>query len=63
VSPTVGHLSEKEVAAELNVAPGTVKSLNSRALEKLRVTLNPTCYPASTLTWAKITLVGLMCGC
>ncbi|MCY1139275.1 SigE family RNA polymerase sigma factor [Actinoplanes sp. Pm04-4] len=34
-------LSEKEVAAELGVAVGTVKSLNSRALSKLRVTLTP----------------------
>jgi RNA polymerase sigma-70 factor (sigma-E family) len=34
-------LSIKEVAAELGVATGTVKSLNSRALTKLRVTLDP----------------------
>ncbi|MGK5682738.1 SigE family RNA polymerase sigma factor [Actinoplanes sp. URMC 104] len=34
-------LSEKDVAAELDVAVGTVKSLNSRALAKLRVTLDP----------------------
>jgi DNA-directed RNA polymerase specialized sigma24 family protein len=34
-------LSEKEVAAELNIALGTVKSLSSRALAKLRVNLNP----------------------
>ena len=34
-------LSEKEVAAELGVAVGTVKSLNARALTKLRVTLSP----------------------
>ena len=34
-------LSEKDVAAELGVALGTVKSLNSRALAKLRVTLDP----------------------
>ncbi|MEV4345818.1 SigE family RNA polymerase sigma factor [Actinoplanes sp. NPDC049596] len=34
-------LSEQQVAAELGVAVGTVKSLNSRALGKLRITLDP----------------------
>jgi RNA polymerase sigma-70 factor (sigma-E family) len=34
-------LSEKEVAAELDIALGTVKSLSSRALTKLRVSLTP----------------------
>jgi RNA polymerase sigma-70 factor (sigma-E family) len=33
-------LSEKDVAAELGIAVGTVKSLNARALAKLRVTLD-----------------------
>ncbi|MCO8270317.1 SigE family RNA polymerase sigma factor [Actinoplanes sp. TRM 88003] len=40
-------LSEKEVAAELGVAVGTVKSLNSRALTKLRVTLTPSDFAAN----------------
>ncbi len=31
-------LSETAVAAELGIAPGTVKSTLSRALQKLRVT-------------------------
>ncbi|MET1075359.1 MAG: SigE family RNA polymerase sigma factor [Umezawaea sp.] len=35
-------LPEAEVAAELNVSLGTVKSTNSRALAKLRITLSPT---------------------
>jgi RNA polymerase sigma-70 factor (sigma-E family) len=35
-------LSEKEVAAELGIAIGTVKSLNYRALAKLRVTMSTT---------------------
>jgi RNA polymerase sigma-70 factor (sigma-E family) len=34
-------LSEAEVAAELEVSLGTVKSTNSRALAKLRITLSP----------------------
>jgi RNA polymerase sigma-70 factor (sigma-E family) len=34
-------LSEKEVAAELDIALGTVKSLSSRALAKLRISLDP----------------------
>jgi RNA polymerase sigma-70 factor (sigma-E family) len=34
-------LSEREVAAELGIALGTVKSLNSRALAKLRISLDP----------------------
>jgi DNA-directed RNA polymerase specialized sigma24 family protein len=34
-------LSEAEVAAELGVALGTVKSLNSRALAKLRISMTP----------------------
>ncbi|HEX6341025.1 SigE family RNA polymerase sigma factor [Umezawaea sp.] len=34
-------LSEAEVAAELKVSLGTVKSTNSRALAKLRTTLSP----------------------
>ncbi|MFI5933820.1 SigE family RNA polymerase sigma factor [Actinoplanes sp. NPDC051494] len=34
-------LSEKETATELGVALGTVKSLNARALAKLRISLAP----------------------
>jgi RNA polymerase sigma-70 factor (sigma-E family) len=34
-------LSEKDVAAELGIAVGTVKSLTARALAKLRVSMNP----------------------
>jgi len=34
-------LSEAEVAAELKVSLGTVKSTNSRALAKLRITMSP----------------------
>jgi RNA polymerase sigma factor (sigma-70 family) len=33
--------SEAEVARELNLSAGTVKSLNSRGLAKLRVTVSP----------------------
>ena len=33
--------SEAEVARDLNMALGTVKSLNSRGLAKLRVTVGP----------------------
>ncbi|WP_306215877.1 SigE family RNA polymerase sigma factor [Actinoplanes sp. RD1] len=34
-------LSEHQVAAELDIAVGSVKSLNARALGKLRITLDP----------------------
>ncbi|MBM2618377.1 SigE family RNA polymerase sigma factor [Actinoplanes sp. LDG1-06] len=40
-------LSEKDVAAELGVAVGTVKSLNARALAKLRVTLDSPDFAAN----------------
>ena len=43
-------LSEKEVAAELDIAPGTVKSLSSRALAKLRVSLK-SADPATNGAW------------
>ena len=34
-------LSENDVATELDIAVGTVKSLNSRALAKLRISMDP----------------------
>jgi RNA polymerase sigma factor (sigma-70 family) len=37
-------LSEAEVARELRIAPGTVKSALSRALRKLRVTADTTAF-------------------
>jgi RNA polymerase sigma-70 factor (sigma-E family) len=40
--------SETEVARELNLSRGTVKSLNSRALAKLRVTVGPPGPPLRT---------------
>jgi RNA polymerase sigma-70 factor (sigma-E family) len=43
-------LSEKEVAAELNIALGTVKSLSSRGLAKLRVSLDPA-EPVTNGAW------------
>jgi RNA polymerase sigma-70 factor (sigma-E family) len=43
-------LSEKEVAAELDIALGTVKSLSSRALAKLRISLDPA-EPVTNGAW------------
>jgi RNA polymerase sigma-70 factor (sigma-E family) len=46
--------SEADVARELNLSMGTVKSLNSRALAKLRITVGPLVPPLRTGTEAGV---------
>jgi len=46
--------SEADVARELDLPAGTVKSLNSRALAKLRIAVGPSGLPLRTVTEAGV---------